>query len=139
MAMSLARRAQGGANKTQLLTQTARRRALLIIGIGILLNGFPFATTSPRCACPACCSAWPVHAVRGAGSRIWCGPRGLWGCPGRSVCLRPCVALQLGVLAPDAEGVVRQASPAAGAGRGRLADPRAFGPNHFWSQAHPGP
>ena len=30
----------GGANKTQLLTQTARR-ALLIIGIGILLSGFP--------------------------------------------------------------------------------------------------
>ncbi|MFO1225458.1 acyltransferase family protein [Roseateles sp.] len=131
MAMSLARRAQGGANKTQLLTQTGRR-ALLIIGIGVLLNGFPFYDLASL-RLPGVLQRLGLCTLCAAPIVIWCGPRGLWLCA--LGLLAAYAALQLGVPVPDAEGVVRQASLQPGQDVGAWLDRALFGPNHLWSQA----
>ena len=78
MTISLARRAQAGADKTALLLTTARR-ATVIIGIGLLLNlipSFDFSTVR----LPGVLQRLGLCTLAAAPIVIWCRPRGvaLW-------------------------------------------------------------
>ena len=130
MTISLARRAQAGADKTALLLATARR-ALVIIGIGLLLNLIPsFNVETLRI--PGVLQRLGLCTLAAAPIVIWCKPRGvaLW-----AVLLMAIYALvQLGLPVPDAEGVVHVGLLEPGKDAGAWLD-RLLLDGHLWKQA----
>jgi predicted acyltransferase len=130
MAISLARRAQAGADKAALLRATSRR-ALVIIGIGLLLNlipGFDFETVR----LPGVLQRLGLCTLAAAPIVIWHGARGvaLW-----AVLLMAVYALvQLCLPVPDAEGVVHAGLLEPGKDAGAWLD-RLLMDGHLWKQA----
>jgi predicted acyltransferase len=127
MTISLARRAQAGANKFSLLGQTARRAAV-IIGIGLLLNLIPqFDFASLRI--PGVLQRLGLCTLLAAPIVLWCGQRGvaLWAL----VLLAVYSAIQLLVPVPDAAGVLHTGSLLPGEDVGAWLD-RALMDGHLW-------
>lgn len=130
MTISLARRAQAGADKPALLAQTARR-ALVIIGIGLLLNlipSFDFATVR----IPGVLQRLGLCTLLAAPIVLWCSARGvaLW-----AVTLLAVYSLiQLCVPVPDASGVVHTGSLEPGQDVGAWLD-RLLMDGHLWRQS----
>jgi predicted acyltransferase len=130
MAISLARRAQAGADKTALLLGTWRR-ALIIIGIGLLLNlipSFDFATVR----IPGVLQRLGLCTLAAAPIVIWHGRRGvaLW-----AVLLMAVYSLvQLCLPVPDADGVVHVGLLEPGKDAGAWLD-RLLLDGHLWKQA----
>ena len=131
MALSLARRAQAGADKGALL-RASWRRALVIIGLGLLLNlipSFDFSTLR----IPGVLQRLGLCTLLAAPIVIWCGARGvaLW-----ALALMAAYALvQLTVPVPDAEGVVHTGLLEPGKDVGAWLDRRLMD-GHLWKQAH---
>lgn len=131
MTISLARRAQAGADKTALLLTTSRR-ALTIIGIGLLLNlipGFNFETLR----LPGVLQRLGLCTLAAAPIVIWCTPRGvaLW-----AVLLMAIFSfVQLALPVPDAEGVVHVGLLEPGKDPGAWLDRLLLGPSHLWKTA----
>ena len=127
MTISLARRAQAGADKTALLLGTARR-ALTIIGIGLLLNLIPsFDFTTLRI--PGVLQRLGLCTLFAAPIVLWCGPRGvaLW-----AVLLMAVYSLvQLCMPVPDASGAVHTGLLEPGQDAGAWVD-RALLNGHLW-------
>ncbi|MFN3860852.1 MAG: acyltransferase family protein [Roseateles sp.] len=130
MTISLARRAQGGADKTALLLATWKRAAI-IIAIGLLLNLIPsFDFSSVRI--PGVLQRLGLCTALAAPIVIWCGARGvlLW-----ALALLVCYsAVQLGVPVPDADGVVHRGVLEPGKDVGAWLD-RQLMDGHLWRQA----
>jgi predicted acyltransferase len=130
MAISLARRAQAGADKTALLLGTWRR-ALIIIGIGLLLNlipSFDFATVR----IPGVLQRLGLCTLAAAPIVIWHGRRSvaLW-----AVLLMAVYSLvQLCLPVPDADGVVHVGLLEPGKDAGAWLD-RLLLDGHLWKQA----
>jgi predicted acyltransferase len=130
MAISLARRAQAGADKTALLLGTWRR-ALIIIGIGLLLNlipSFDFATVR----IPGVLQRLGLCTLAAAPIVIWHGRRGvaLW-----AVLLMAVYSLvQLCLPVPDADGVIHVGLLEPGKDAGAWLD-RLLLDGHLWKQA----
>jgi predicted acyltransferase len=130
MAISLARRARAGADKTALLLGTWRR-ALIIIGIGLLLNlipSFDFATVR----IPGVLQRLGLCTLAAAPIVIWHGRRGvaLW-----AVLLMAVYSLvQLCLPVPDADGVVHVGLLEPGKDAGAWLD-RLLLDGHLWKQA----
>ncbi|MGQ3054867.1 MAG: acyltransferase family protein [Roseateles sp.] len=130
MTISLARRAQGGADKTALLLSTSRR-ALVIIGIGLLLNlipSFDFSTVR----IPGVLQRLGLCTLAAAPIVIWCGVRGVavW-----AVALMAIYsAVQLLLPVPDADGVVLTGVLEPGKDAGAWLD-RLLMDGHLWRQA----
>ena len=127
MPISLARRAQAGADKTALLLRTSRR-ALTIIGIGLLLNlipSFDFATLR----IPGVLQRLGLCTLLAAPIALWCGPRGvaLW-----ALLLMAVYSLvQLCVPVPDASGAVHTGLLEPGQDAAAWLD-RALLDGHLW-------
>ena len=130
MTISLARRAQAGADKTSLLLGTSRR-ALVIIGIGLLLNlipNFDFQTVR----IPGVLQRLGLCTLAAAPIVIWHGKRGvaLW-----AVLLMVIYsAIQLCLPVPDAEGIVHVGLLEPGKDAGAWLD-RLLLNGHLWKQA----
>jgi predicted acyltransferase len=130
MAISLARRARAGADKTALLLGTWRR-ALIIIGIGLLLNlipSFDFATVR----IPGVLQRLGLCTLAAAPIVIWHGRRSvaLW-----AVLLMAVYSLvQLCLPVPDADGVVHVGLLEPGKDAGAWLD-RLLLDGHLWKQA----
>ncbi|PTT93079.1 hypothetical protein DBR42_00700 [Pelomonas sp. HMWF004] len=130
MALSLARRAQAGADKPALLAQTARRAAVLI-GIGLLLNLIPsFDLATLRI--PGVLQRLGLCTLLAAPIVLWCGARGvaLWALG----LMAAYAAIQLTVPVPDADGVVHTGLLAPGQDVGAWLD-RQLMAGHLWAQA----
>ncbi len=127
MTISLGRRAVAGANRGALLRSTARR-ALTIIGLGLLLNlipGFDFATLR----IPGVLQRLGLCTLLAAPIVLWCDRRGiaLW-----AVGLMAAYsAIQLGVPVPDASGSVHTGLLEPGQDMGAWLD-RALLDGHLW-------
>lgn len=130
MTLSLARRAQAGADKTALLLGTSRR-ALVIIGIGLLLNLIPsFDFNTVRI--PGVLQRLGLCTLAAAPIVIWHGKRGvaLW-----AVLLMAVYTLmQLCLPVPDADGIVHVGLLEPGKDAGAWAD-RLLLDGHLWKQA----
>ncbi|MDR7269846.1 putative acyltransferase [Pelomonas saccharophila] len=130
MTLSLARRAQAGADKTALLLATSRR-ALVIIGIGLLLNLIPsFSFETLRI--PGVLQRLGLCTLAAAPIVIWCDRRGvaLW-----ALLLMAIYSLvQLGMPVPDAEGVVHVGLLEPGKDAGAWLD-RLLLDGHLWKTA----
>jgi predicted acyltransferase len=130
MTISLARRAQAGADKTTLLLATSRR-ALVIIGIGLLLNlipSFDFATVR----IPGVLQRLGLCTLAAAPIVLWCNARGvaLW-----AVLLMAVYAfIQLRLPVPDAQGIVHTGVLEPGKDAGAWLD-RLLMDGHLWKQA----
>ncbi|MFG6486543.1 acyltransferase family protein [Roseateles sp. BYS78W] len=127
MTISLARRAQAGADKAALLRTTARR-GLTIIAIGLLLNlipSFDFATLRV----PGVLQRLGLCTLLAAPIVLWCKPRGvaLWAVALMAVY----AAVQLGVPVPDATGAVHTGALEPGQDVGAWLD-RALLDGHLW-------
>jgi predicted acyltransferase len=130
MTISLARRAQAGADKPALLLATWRRAAL-IIGIGLLLNLIPsFDVTTMRI--PGVLQRLGLCTLLAAPIVLWCGARGvaLWAVGLMTVY----AAVQLCVPVPDADGVIHTGVLAPGKDVGAWLD-RQLMDGHLWRQA----
>jgi len=130
MTISLARRAQAGADKTALLLQTWRR-ALVIIGIGLLLNLIPnFDFASVRI--PGVLQRLGLCTLLAAPIVLWCSARGvaLWA----ALLMAVYAFIQLCVPVPDADGVVHTGVLERGQDVGAWLD-RALLDGHLWKQA----
>lgn len=130
MTLSLARRAQAGADKPTLLAQTARR-ALTIIAIGLALNLIPgFNLAELRL--PGVLQRLGLCTLLAAPIVLWCGARGvaLWAL----ALLAAYSAIQLLVPVPDASGVWHTGSLAPGQDVGAWLD-RALMGGHLWVQS----
>jgi predicted acyltransferase len=130
MALSLARRAAAGAHKPALLAQTARR-ALVIIGVGLLLNWIPsFDLASLRW--PGVLQRLGLCTLAAAPIVLWCGRRGiaLWAL----ALMAGYAAIQLLVPVPDAQGIVHTGRLEPGQDVGAWLD-RALMNGHLWSQS----
>jgi predicted acyltransferase len=130
MAISLARRAQAGADKTALLLGTWRR-ALIIIGIGLLLNLIP-SFDFPTVRIPGVLQRLGLCTLAAAPIVIWHGRRGvtLW-----AVLLMAVYSLvQLCLPVPDADGVVHVGLLEPGKDAGAWLD-RLLLDGHLWKQA----
>ena len=131
MTISLARRARGGADKAALLLGTWRR-ALVIIGIGLLLNlipSFDFGTVR----IPGVLQRLGLCTLVAAPIVIWHGARGvaLW-----AVLLMAIYSLvQLCLPVPDAAGVVHVGLLEPGKDAGAWLDRLLLGEAHLWKQA----
>ncbi len=127
MTLSLGRRAAAGADRGALLRSTARR-ALTIVGLGLLLNlipGFDFATLR----IPGVLQRLGLCTLVAAPIVLWCGGRGiaLW-----AVGLMAAYsAVQLGVPVPDASGAVHTGLLEPGQDVGAWLD-RALLDGHLW-------
>jgi len=131
MTISLARRAQAGADKTALLLSTSRR-ALVIIGIGLLLNLIPnFNFETLRI--PGVLQRLGLCTLAAAPIVIWCRPRGvaLWAV----LLLAVYSAVQLLLPVPDAEGVVHVGLLEPGKDAGAWIDRLLLGQAHLWKAA----
>ncbi|MBW8843405.1 MAG: hypothetical protein JF607_00340, partial [Burkholderiales bacterium] len=130
MTISLARRAQAGADKTALLLRTSRR-ALTIIGIGLLLNlipSFDFATLR----IPGVLQRLGLCTLFAAPIVLWCSTRGvaLW-----ALLLMAVYSLvQLCLPVPDASGAVHTGLLEPGADAGAWLD-RTLLDGHLWKVA----
>ena len=130
MTISLARRAQAGADKTALLLSTSRR-ALVIIGIGLLLNLIPYFNFETL-RIPGVLQRLGLCTLAAAPIVIWCGRRGvaIW-----ALALMTIYAVvQLGLPVPDAEGVVHVGLLEPGKDVGAWLD-RLLLDGHLWKQA----
>lgn len=130
MTISLARRAQGGADKTALLLQTTRR-ALTIIAIGLLLNLVPsFDFQNVRI--PGVLQRLGLCTLFAAPIVLWCGARGvaLWAV----LLMAVYTFIQLCVPVPDATGAVHTGSLEPGQDVGAWLD-RALLDGHLWKQS----
>lgn len=130
MTISLARRAQAGADRAALLL-TTWRRALVIIGIGLLLNLVPnFDLASVRI--PGVLQRLGLCAVAAAPIVLWCGARGvaLWA----AGLIAVYTLIQLGLPVPDASGVVHTGLLEPGQDAGAWLDRLLMG-GHLWAQA----
>jgi predicted acyltransferase len=130
MTISLARRAQAGADKPALLLATWRRAAL-IIGIGLLLNLIPsFDVSTMRI--PGVLQRLGLCTLLAAPIVLWCGARGvaLWAVGLMAVY----AAVQLCVPVPDADGVVHTGVLEPGKDVGAWLD-RQLMDGHLWRQA----
>jgi predicted acyltransferase len=130
MAISLARRAQAGADKTALLLSTARR-ALVIIGIGLLLNlipSFDFSTVR----IPGVLQRLGLCTLAAAPIVIWFGMRGVavWAV----VLMAVYSAMQLLLPVPDADGVNHTGLLEPGKDAAAWLD-RLLMDGHLWKQA----
>jgi predicted acyltransferase len=131
MTISLARRAQAGADKTALLLTTSRR-ALTIIAIGLLLNlipGLHFDTLR----LPGVLQRLGLCTLAAAPIVVWCRPRGvaLW-----ALLLMAVYSLiQLGLPVPDVDGVVHVGLLEPGKDAGSWLDRLLLGQAHLWKQA----
>lgn len=130
MTISLARRAAQGADKAQLLAQTARR-ALTIIAIGLLLNWIPHFDLA-HVRIPGVLQRLGLCTLLAAPIVLWCGPRGvaLWALG----LLAVYSAVQLGVPVPNADGVVNQGVLEPGQDVGAWLDRQLLG-GHLWVQS----
>ncbi|MEO3690687.1 acyltransferase family protein [Roseateles paludis] len=131
MHLSLARRAQAGADKGQLLATTARR-ALLIIAIGVLLNGFPFYDLATL-RLPGVLQRLGLCTLCAAPLVLGCGARGLW--LWALGLLAAYAAVQLALPVPDASGLVHTGALQPGQDVGAWLDRALFGTAHLWAQA----
>lgn len=130
MTISLARRAQAGADKTALLLATSRR-AVLIIGIGLLLNLIPsFDLATLRI--PGVLQRLGLCTLLAAPIVLWCGARGvaLWALGLMAVYS----VIQLCLPVPDADGVVHVGLLEPGKDAGAWLD-RLLMDGHLWKQA----
>jgi predicted acyltransferase len=130
MTISLARRAQAGADKFGLLAQTTRR-ALVIIAIGLALNFIPsFDLSTLRI--PGVLQRLGLCTLLAAPIVIWCGARGvaLWAVALMAVYS----AVQLLVPVPDADGVWHTGVLEPGKDVGAWLD-RALMDGHLWKAA----
>ncbi len=130
MTISLARRAQAGADKTALLLNTSRR-ALVIIGIGLLLNlipSFDFATAR----IPGVLQRLGLCTLAAAPIVIWCRARGvaLWALALMAIY----TVIQLCLPVPDADGMVHVGLLEPGKDAGAWLD-RLLMNGHLWRQA----
>ena len=127
MTISLGARAQAGDSKLQLLRQTARR-ALTIIGIGLLLNLIPGFNLS-ELRIPGVLQRLGLCALLAAPIVLWCSWRGqlAWGI-GLLVAYS---LIQCLVPVPDANGVWHLASFQPGEDVGAWLD-RALMDGHLW-------
>ncbi len=130
MTISLARRAQAGADKTALLLATSRRAAL-IIGIGLLLNlipGFDLATLR----LPGVLQRLGLCTLLAAPIVLWCGARGvaLWALGLMAVYS----VIQLCLPVPDADGAIHVGLLEPGKDAGAWLD-RLLMDGHLWKQA----
>jgi predicted acyltransferase len=131
MTISLARHAHAGADKTALLLNTWRR-ALVIIGIGLLLNLIP-SFNFETLRLPGVLQRLGLCTLAAAPIVIWCRPRGvaIW-----AVLLLVIYSLiQLCFPVPDAEGVVHVGLLEPGKDAGAWADRLLLGEAHLWKQA----
>lgn len=130
MTISLARRAQAGADKGRLLLATSRR-ALVIIGIGLALNLIPsFNFETVRI--PGVLQRLGLCTLLAAPIVLWCGARGvaLW-----ALGLMALYSLvQLCVPVPDADGIVHVGLLEPGKDAGAWLDRRLLD-GHLWRQA----
>ena len=130
MTISLARRAAAGADKTALLLTTARR-ALALIGIGLLLNLIPsFDLATVRI--PGVLQRLGLCTLLAAPIVLWCGQRGvaLW-----AVALMAVYAfVQLCVPVPDVNGAVHTGLLEPGKDAAAWLD-RALLDGHLWKAA----
>lgn len=127
MTLSLGRRAAAGADRGALLRSTARR-ALTIIGLGLLLNlipGFDFATLR----IPGVLQRLGLCTLLAAPIVLWYGGRGiaLWA----AGLMAAYSAVQLGVPVPDASGAVHTGLLDPGQDVGAWLD-RALLDGHLW-------
>lgn len=131
MTISLARRAQAGADKTALLLTTSRR-ALVIIGIGLALNLIP-SLDFETLRIPGVLQRLGLCTLAAAPIVIWCGPRGvaLWAL----LLMAVYSAVQLLLPVPDAEGVVHVGLLEPGKDAGAWLDRLLLGEQHLWKQA----
>lgn len=131
MTISLARRAQAGADRTALLLATWRR-ALTIIGIGLALNLIP-SFNFETLRLPGVLQRLGLCTLAAAPIVIWCKPRGvaIWAL----LLLAVYTAVQLGLPVPDAEGVVHVGLLEPGKDAGAWLDRLLLGQNHLWKQA----
>lgn len=130
MTISLARRAQAGADKGRLLLTTARR-ALVIIGIGLLLNLIPYFNFE-TVRIPGVLQRLGLCTLLAAPIVIWCGRRSvaLW-----ALALMAFYSVvQLCVPVPDAEGVMHTGLLEPGKDVGAWLD-RQLLDGHLWRQA----
>ena len=130
MTISLARRAQAGADKTALLLQTTRR-ALTIIGIGLLLNLIPsFNFDTVRI--PGVLQRLGLCTLFAAPIVLWCSARGvaLWAV----LLMAVYTFLQLCVPVPDATGAMHTGSLEPGRDVGAWLD-RTLLDGHLWKQS----
>jgi predicted acyltransferase len=130
MAISLSRRAQLGADRPALLRATARR-ALVIIGIGLLLNLIPsFDLATLRI--PGVLQRLGLCTLAAAPIALWCGPRGVAGWA--LALMAVYAAVQLLVPVPDADGIVHRGLLEPGKDVGAWLD-RALMDGHLWKQS----
>lgn len=130
MTISLARRAQAGADKTALLLATSRR-AVLIIGLGLLLNLIPsFDLATLRL--PGVLQRLGLCTLLAAPIVLWCGARGvaLWALG----LMAAYSVIQLCLPVPDADGVVHVGLLEPGKDAGAWLD-RLLMDGHLWKQA----
>lgn len=127
MTISLARRAQTGADKTALLLGTSRR-ALVIIGIGLLLNLIP-SFNFETLRIPGVLQRLGLCTLAAAPIVIWCGQRGVatWAL----LLMAVYSVLQLGLPVPDAEGIVHVGLLEPGKDAGAWLD-RLLLDGHLW-------
>ena len=130
MTLSLARRSQAGANKAALLLSTSRR-ALVIIGIGLLLNLIPFFNFETL-RIPGVLQRLGLCTLAAAPIVIWCSMRGvaLWAV----LLMAVYSAIQLGLPVPDADGIVHVGLLEPGKDAGAWLD-RLLLDGHLWKQA----
>ena len=130
MTISLARRAAAGADKTALWLTTSRR-ALTIVGIGLLLNlipSFDFATLR----IPGVLQRLGLCTLLAAPIVLWCGRRGvaLWA----GALMAVYAVVQLCVPVPDASGAIHTGLLEPGQDAGAWLD-RALLDGHLWKTA----
>ena len=130
MTLSLARRAQAGSNKATLLFNTARR-ALVIIGIGLLLNLIP-SFNFETLRIPGVLQRLGLCTLAAAPIVIWCSARGvaLWAL----LLMAIYTLMQLCLPVPDADGIVHVGLLEPGKDVGAWLD-RLLLNGHLWKQA----
>lgn len=127
MTMSLARRAQAGADRRKLLL-TTWRRGLTIIAIGLALNSIGHHSFD-TIRIPGVLQRIGFCTMLAAPLVIWCSWRQQLGALVALLAVYSIV--QLGISVPDAQGVMHQGSLVAGEDVGAFIDRSVFGP-HVW-------